>query len=328
MQEDTSETGEETFEFDCPECGAHIIGEASHCPSCGIEFVIEEVTEGEEDEGDEPDAAEDVGTEDAEAGDPPEAADPEALKEEFSSLVDELRPRLELAERHGADTSGARRLMDKAVSAGKRRDVEEAVTVLRECRSVLDAEIVDRLEQDLCHLESLVEVAEAAGSDVAGLRGTIDNARSLKESGDMEGAFREVGSGERMAEKLSGRFIEANSLYEALERAVLNAERFYLDVREVRGLLNEAREAKERADWTTMGILAKKGRDELSRILPELISAELRRAKQSLLDAKAAGRDVSSMVKILRAAGVEAKRGRCEEALERLVEFRDEEEAS
>jgi hypothetical protein len=117
-------------------------------------------------------------------------------------------------------------------------------------------------------------------------------------------------------------------VYEALERAVLNSERFYLDVREVRKLLNEAREAKERADWTTMGILAKKGRDELGRVLPDVLNAELRRAKQSLLDAKSAGRDVSSMVKLLRAAGVAAKRGRHEESLERLVEFQDEEAAS
>ncbi len=321
MQEDTSEMGEEeTFEFDCPDCGTHIMGEASRCPSCGIEFVIEEVAEAEEE----------IDGEGAEESkhDIPEAADPEALKEEFSALVDELRPLLELAEHHGANTSGARRLMDKAVSAGKRRDVEGAVATLRECRSLLDSETADRLEQDLGHLEDLAEVAEAAGSDAAELRAIIIEARALKEKGDLEGAFLEAGRGERMAEDLSGRYMEANELYEALERAVLNAERFYLDVRDVRGLLNEARDAKESADWTTMGILSRKGRDELARVLPELIGSELRRAKQSLLDAKASGRDVSSMVKVLRAAGVEAKRGRSEEALERLVEFHDEEGAS
>ncbi len=341
MQEDTSDKGEEeTFEFDCPDCGAHIIGEVSRCPDCGIEFVIEEVTEDELDgDGAEENAEAEGGTDGAEDAvgaevaeedehDVPQAADPEALKEEFSSLVDELRPLWELAERHGADTSGARRLMDRAVSAGKRRDVEEAVATLRECRSLLDSEIAGRLEQDLCHLEDLAEVAKAAGSDASGLRAAIGGARALNGKGDLEGAFREAENGAGMAEKLSGHYMEANELYEALERAVLNAERFYLDVREVRGLLNESREAKERADWTTMGILARKGRDELARVLPELISSELRRAKQSLLDAKASGRDVATMVKLLRAAGVEAKRGRSEEALERLVEFRDEEGAS
>ncbi|MCQ5376370.1 MAG: zinc ribbon domain-containing protein, partial [Methanomassiliicoccales archaeon] len=33
------------IEFDCPECGTHIVGEVSKCPKCGVEFVIEEVIE-------------------------------------------------------------------------------------------------------------------------------------------------------------------------------------------------------------------------------------------------------------------------------------------
>ena len=316
MQEPTSESDDEIFEFDCPDCGAHIVGEASRCPSCGVEFVIEEVTEDEAEEMEE------------EAGEPAEATDPELLKAEFSSLVDEMRPMLEMAERYGADTSSPRRLIDKAVSAGKRRDLEGAVVTLRECRTELNTAIEDRLEQDLCHLEDLVEAAEKAGSDASALRTLISGARTMMADGDAEGALREAENGAKLAEKLSGRYGEANAIYEALERAVLNSERFYLDIREVRKLLNEAREAKERADWTTMGILSRKGRDELGRVLPGVLTTELRRAKQSLLDAKSAGRDVSSMVKLLRAAGVAAKQGRYEEALERLVEFRDEEAAS
>ena len=320
MQEVTSENGEEeTFEFDCPDCGAHITGDALRCPGCGVEFVIEEVTEYEGEEEVIEVVEDDVDIQEA---------DPEALKKEFATLTEGLRPLLELAERYGADTWGSRRLMDKAVSAGKRRDVEDAVALLRECRSSLDQEIDDRLENDLRHLEDLVDTAEAAGSDAADLRTAISAARSLKDGGDLEGALREAEEGKRVAERLSGRYLEANAMYEALERAVLNSELFYLDVRQVRTLLDEAMEAKERADWTTMGILSRKGRDELARVLPELINAELRRAKQSLLDAKASGRDVSLMVKLLKAAGAEAKRGRSEEALERLVEFRQEEDAS
>ena len=34
---------EDVFEFDCPECGVHIVGEVTKCPKCGTEFVIEEV---------------------------------------------------------------------------------------------------------------------------------------------------------------------------------------------------------------------------------------------------------------------------------------------
>ena len=141
---------------------------------------------------------------------------------------------------------------------------------------------------------------------------------------DHAGALRASAS-KRTAEKLTGKYVEAHEMYEALEKMILNSEAFYLDVREPRKLLNESREAGESGDWTTMGILARKGREEMSKVLPEMLSEELRKAKQSLLDLKAKGKDVTSMIKTLKDAGVSMKRDRYEEALERLTEFRDEE---
>lgn len=308
----------ETFEFDCPECGFHIIGEVERCPQCGVEFVIEEVAEEQAPAGE-------TGPAEAPAEEPADAqAD---LREEFTRLVDEVAPLLNLAKDQGVETSVPRRLIDKAVAAGKRRDVDAAAAMMRECRAVLQQAVDDRLERDIHQLEDLAGVADRAGSDVVTLRQAIEDAKARRAEGDLEGAFREARDGKRMAESLTGRYVEAHELYEALERTVLNAERFYLDVREARKLLNEAAEAGERADWTTMGILARKGREELARTLPEVLKAELRRAKQALFDAKAAGRDVTAMVKILRDAGLAAKRERYEEALERLIEFRDEEKA-
>jgi len=319
---ETADRDGETFEFDCPECSFHIVGEVDRCPKCGVEFVIEEVTDDAVAEAPAEEAAEPV---EAPAKEP---ADPEAaLKEEFTALVDEVGPLMALAKDHGVETSVPRRLVDKAVAAGKRRDVAAAAATMRECRDALQQAIADRLERDIHQLEDLAEVAAKAGSDIGTLRQAIADAKARQAEGDIESAFRETADGKRLAESLTGPYVEAHELYEALERTVLNAERFYLDVREARRLLNEATEAGERADWTTMGILARKGREELARTLPEVLGAELRRAKQALFEAKAAGRDVTAMVKILKDAGVAAKRERYEEALERLIEFRDEEKA-
>lgn len=307
---------EEVSEGECPDCGTAVPMEATSCPKCGASFDSEQAAE--------PPLEDLSSLEDLEKE---KAADQRELQEEFSSLVEQVKALLSVAKEHGIDASSSRRLIDKAVTAGRKRDVESAVRTMRECMDSLNRSIQDRLERDIMQLENLAEVAKRSGSDIASVQDIIAEAKAKKDAGDLDGALSEACSGKRIAEKLTGQYLEAHEMYEALERAILNSERFYLDVREARKLLNESREAGERADWTSMGILARKGREELNRILPDMLKAELRKAKQSLLDAKASGRDVSAMVKILKDAGVAAKRERYEETLERLTEFRAEERA-
>jgi hypothetical protein len=73
-----------------------------------------------------------------------------------------------------------------------------------------------------------------------------------------------------------------------------------------------------------MGILARKGREEVMKSLPELMGSELKKAKSQLLEAKAEGKDVNTLVKLLKEAGTAAKMQKYEEALERLIEFKSE----
>lgn len=249
---------------------------------------------------------------------PPPGKDP---REEFSDLVNEVRPMLTLAKDSSIDTTTPRRLIDKAVALGKRREVEAAVSTMRECRELLLRSIADRVERDIMYLENLAEVARKMKSDYAPVQKIIGEAKAKKAAGDLEGALAEARNGRKLAEQLTGRYVEAHELYESLEKLVINAERFYLDVREARKLLNEAMDAGENGDWSTMGILSRKGREELLKALPDVLMAELRKAKQALLDAKAKGRDVTVLVKILRDAGVSLKREQYQEALEHLTEF-------
>jgi hypothetical protein len=73
-----------------------------------------------------------------------------------------------------------------------------------------------------------------------------------------------------------------------------------------------------------MGILARKGREEIMKDLPELMNSELKKAKSMLLDAKAEGKDVSTLVKLLKEAGSAAKMEKYDDALGRLIDFKAE----
>ncbi len=344
----------EDFEFDCPECGAHIVGEVTSCPKCHIEFVIEEVSELEcpgcgatlstdsrkcpkcgicfEDDDElarastEHVVAEDSISQVEDAADG-KGGDGSDLKKEFSRLVNDVKPLMILAKDFGIETTNCRRLVDKSVRAGKQRDIDLAVRTLKDCNDQLIMAITDRIDRDIEHLENLADVAMKMGSDPSQISKVIEEAKKKRAVGELEPALVEVRNGKRLAEQITGKYVEAHEMYEGLEKLVLNSERFYLDVREARKLLAESRDAGEHGDWTTMGILARKGREVLCRSLPDVIRNEIKTSKQTLLESKANGKDVSAMVKILKDAGVAIKREKYEEALERLIEFREEEKS-
>jgi hypothetical protein len=336
---------EDDFEFDCPECGTHILGEVDRCPKCGVEFVIEEVAEIECPQchatvPGESEACPKCGHSfvavmpeepKIEAVPPvaPETKEQDGLqkeaREEFSELVSTVGPLLAVAKEFSIDTTATRRLIDKAVGLGKRREIDPAVRTMRDCHQMLVQSLADRLERDILYLENLAVVARKMSSDYQSIEKVIGDTRDRFNVSDYEGALHQARSGKRLAEQLTGKYMETHDMYEALEKLILNSERFYLDVREPRKLLNEARDAGESGDWSTMGILSRKGREELNKALPEMLKVELRKAKQTLLDAKSNGKDVTAMVKILKDAGASMKREKYEDALERLTEFRSEE---
>jgi predicted RNA-binding Zn-ribbon protein involved in translation (DUF1610 family) len=340
----------EDFEFDCPECGVHIKGEVSKCPKCGVEFVIEEVAEvqcpacGKTVPADakvcqscgaqfDPEfVPQQAPPQSATPSVPPvpdpailkEKSDAEALRKKFPELVAEVKPLLALAGEYGMKVPEGRRLIDKAVRAGKENDVTSAVNYVKECKASILTELNGRLDHDIEYLEKLSTVAKSQNSNPAVLLESVKQINEKRKLGDLEGAFKESASGMKQAEKLTGKYIEANELCEELEKMIQSSERFYVDVREARKLLSEAKDAGEHGDWSMMGILARKGNEEILKTLPDILLSELKKAKTMLLDAKAKGKDVSMLVKLLKEAGNAHRQMRYEESLERLIEFKAE----
>jgi hypothetical protein len=347
---------DEAFEFDCPECGQHIKGIVSNCPKCGVEFVIEEAEEIECPNckaiipssstscpkcGVEFEFEEVVVTEEVQETPPPAPAphptptpapaievapkvDDTELRKQFPELVSEVKPLLALAKEYDIDTAEGRRLIDKAVRAGKSNDVSSAVAYVKECRKSIREAIDARLDTDVEHLEELVKVAKSMNSNPSDISEAIKAVKDKRAAGDLQGALEEALKGKKQAEKLTGKYIEAHELTDQLENLIVSCERFYMDVREAKKLLAEAKDAGEHGDWSMMGILARKGREEIMKDLPELMNSELKKAKSILLDAKAEGKDVSTLVKLLKEAGSAAKMEKYDDALGRLIDFKAE----
>jgi hypothetical protein len=347
---------DEAFEFDCPECGQHIKGIVSNCPKCGVEFVIEEAEEIECPNckaiipssstscpkcGVEFEFEEVVVTEEVQRTPPPAPVPPPTpapapaievapkvddteLRKQFPELVSEVKPLLAMAKEYDIDTAEGRRLIDKAVRAGKGNDVSSAVAYVKECRKSIREAIDARLDTDVEHLEELVKVAKSMNSNPSDINEAIKAVKDKRAAGDLQGALEEALKGKKQAEKLTGKYIEAHELTDQLDNLIVSCERFYMDVREAKKLLAEAKDAGEHGDWSMMGILARKGREEIMKDLPELMNSELKKAKSMLLDAKAEGKDVSTLVKLLKEAGSAAKMEKYDDALGRLIDFKAE----
>lgn len=383
MSDSAANHNEESFEFDCPECGTHIEGEVDRCPRCGVEFVIEEVSEAEcprchaiipvesvkcpncglgfdapSEAGEpapmveeapvaeaapevqevrpqveaRPEIAPEVPVEEARPEAPAEPAPAEAsvepvvtqdrLKEEFSGLVGQVKPLFALAKDYNIDATEAHRLIDKAVEIGKNKNVEGAVRTLKECLAELDRTIGGHLDKEIGSLDGLAEVVARTGGDPDPISAAADSARAKRAEGDIVGALAKIRAGKKFAEQLAGPFVAAHELYEALDKLVRTAEAFFLDVREVRKLLSESKEAGNLGDWNTMAALARKGREEVVRALPELLRSEMHDAKQALMGSKLRGKDVSAGVKTLKDASAAIKRQHYEEALYLLARFK------
>ena len=233
-------------------------------------------------------------------------------------LVAEVKPLLALANEYGMNVSEGRRLIDKAVRAGKDSDVATAVKYVKECKTSIMAVLNGTLDHDIEYLEKLASVAKSLNSSPASLLDSIKLINENRALGNLEGAFKESANARNQAEKLTGKYIESNELCEGLEKLIQSSERFYVDVREARKLLSEAKDAGEHGDWSMMGILAMKGNEEIHKTLPDILLSELKKAKTLLLDAKSEGKDVTIMVKLLKEAGNAYRQRRYEEALDRF----------
>lgn len=323
MPGDQSEANEEeVFEFDCPECGKHIVGEADKCPVCGTEFVIEEVPMIDCPACGEACPIESETCASCGRGLVDEGEDD--LRQEFPRLVAEVKPLLIISKDYEVEVGEGRRLIDKAVQAGKQRDLATAVQMVKEARSSIKAALDERLVVEEGNLEKLVSIVSRSGIDPKEVSDSLSALRSLREEGDVEGALQAAARGRKAAERSSGKYLEANDMVESLSRLIDVCDQFYLDSREAKRMLHEARDAGDHGDWGMMGILARKGREQLMRSLPEATRGEMRKAKNQLLDAKAEGKDVRTPVKVLKDAGVAMNRERYDQALERLSDFKDE----
>ncbi|TLZ62305.1 MAG: hypothetical protein E6K16_05695, partial [Methanobacteriota archaeon] len=185
---------EVTEEFECPACGAAVEASAAVCPSCGVTFETEEeleagpkartvVAEKSAARAPPPVEVRESGLRQrlerakaVRAATPPSAspADRRALYKELPRLVNEVKPMLLTARKVGVDIEEPKRLINDAIVAGKRREIDRAVALVSQSKVSLERSFAGQIAGRVESLIGDLEKAKTGGSEVAPVEGLLE----------------------------------------------------------------------------------------------------------------------------------------------------------
>lgn len=340
----------EATEFECPVCKATVAGDANQCPSCGVRFAPEEETPPETESHEPiPPGGTLARVSPTAPPVPPATAradllitfkdrlvavrhakrestrqlplgDRKLMYRELPKLVNDVKALLVSAKRMGLQIEGEKRLINDAIVAGKGHDVEKAVTMISEAKHALDIAFTDFIAG---RMDAFAQEVRAAGTkDASDVEAKLQEAVDLLEAGNYDGAWDRFQATTKGFQAQAKEYHEARDALNENERLIAEMRSLNMDVREVERLVRMGREAMERRDQAGAVKLAKQARDRLDRDIPHFVEGEMKKARNTLLDLKVRGGDLSKPIGILKVASVHVKKEEWTEAVRYLKEFR------
>ena len=338
---------EAVVQFECPACGATVDAATTVCPSCGVTFASEEEIEASAAPSGAPagvparSAAAVVEVREVElrarlaraqsarsgTGPASPPVDRRALYKELPRLVNEVKPLLLSARRVGVDIEEPKRLINDAITAGKRREIDRAVALVSQSKASLErsftAQIASRVEALLGDLEK----ARSGGSKVGPVETLLDESIRKLEGGDFVVASERANAAREEFEKLAGGYHKAKESLRGAEALAEDGRVFGLDVREAERAVRQGREALGRREYDRATQLAEQAKGAIMRVLPDFLNEEMKRARNKLLDLKMRGGDLTRPIGILKQASIHLKREEYGDAMRFVRMFRRETEA-
>lgn len=350
----------ESTEYECPVCKAAVPSDAEQCPSCGVHFASEEGGTPTTEESAPPPHLEEEPIEEREPPKPvapprapasfitvtsfPEPSrigfrprlqalrdarrsvepdlsqgDPKLIARELPKLVNDVKPLLVSAKRIGLDIEAGKRLINEAVQAGKRRDIEKAVRFIADARKSLDVAFVEFIGG---RMQAFAEELDKAQANAASPpRPLLDDALAKLEKRDYDGAWDTLQSATQAFQSQAKEYNEARNVLDSDARLLGEVRSLGMDVREIDRLSNQGRDAMDRKDLQGALRFAKQAHDCLLRDLPAFMQKQMHEARNTLLDLKLRGGNLSKPVGILKEASVAEKHEDWVEAIRFVKEF-------
>ncbi len=365
--EEKSEEG--TVMFECPLCNTLVGEDAKSCPGCGAIFAEdeEEVTQ-EEDAVAQKDAAPSI--EEAQAVEevevkpmeevkakapppkvpekkrapPPVTAQPpregvkdeRALRKELGALVAEVKPLLTGARRAGINVTEGRKWIDQAITAGKNRDFQRAIIMVKKSKNALNKAINQQTIDMIQTTQKKIEVLKRAGTNVNQLENNVLKITSLLKGGGYVEAAQLAKNTVKSAEKsmmvsrarlkktkeVKGRD-EVDVIIKSLIDMIKSGEEINVNTKLTKAFLTKSRLAMKKDEWNEARDLLLKAKENFLKELSQRLTDIVSNSRPVLYKAKMEGVDIRPSIKLLREASSALKVNKYLDGLEVIKLYMD-----
>jgi len=254
----------------------------------------------------------------------PGVEDRKALYKELPNLVNEVKPMLLSAKRFGIDIGQSKELINKAIASGKKKNIEEAVSFVRESKRALQDAFTLQIAERIDSFYDEVRKAKEAGNDLSSSEKYLEEAIAYLEKEDFEGSIERLQRAREEFERTAGGYKNAKDALNSAESLVQDAKAFNMNIQEAERLLNQGREALFKRDWDVAVLCANHSKERIMKDLPEFLSKEMKKARNVLLDMKMKGADLTKPINILKEASISMRKQEYGEAIKYLRTFKKE----
>lgn len=253
-----------------------------------------------------------------------EEEDIRALYKNLPKLVNEVKPMLISAKKLGIDISHSRKLISEAIAAGKRRDIRNAVSLVKRSKSDIEEAFTEQIAGSIEGFRADVAYARTLGAEVDKIDDMIESAILSLENEDFEGSIKDLQSAKKEFESVGAGLTTAKDALEEASQIISDASLFGIDVSEAEHLYKEGTAALDRREWDVASLFAKQSREKIVERLPATLTEEVKKARDVLLELKVRGGDLKRPIQILKKTSATLKDEKYIDALRLLKVFKKE----
>jgi len=251
--------------------------------------------------------------------------DPKDQGRELAKLVNDVRSLLNIATEKGIIMDESKDLLDRAIAAGRERQLNQALTMVINAEEKLNTRLRDYVVASFSSLQEEMAVAARLGGNTAKGEVFSKEAKRAAETPDYQAAFVFIDKAKAELAPITGKYNTVRDLIRKYERLVRDSRAVGIDNEPLKDTLEEAKRAFEVLNFEKAESIARGSTGEIMSQVKDRIGPEIDKAKQMLVEVKMkAESGVGPQITILKSAIKAYKEENYLEALAEIKRFKKE----